>query len=739
MKKVIIALAAALSLSAAPASADTVDWNDSDIMPLLNALGIMEGDGYGDYSLDRAVSRAEMAKITVNSSSYKDQTAIGMSVSPFKDVPSSSWAAPYILNGSSNGLFKGYIDGSFRPDDTVTYEEAVTMMLRVLGYDDSNFGASYPYGQVNFAKNIDLLDNVDGEYGTAMTRSQIARMVYNALRANNSSGTQLIKIFKAQFVEDVVITDVPKSNGGKVTTSNGSYYAYSGFDNDYLGLNGDIVVNDSNKLLCFVPTDNYSEKYVIYSVLNNTVVGYQNGTMSEVDLKNDTVCYKDSTKTTYSAIKNSMEMGDVLSVKYTSGGDVDYCIYETGNLEGPIKVVSGITGITTNSSTQYMRDGNKVTSASIVANDIIYYSEDLNMVLAYSNKVSGIYQSASPSRDNPTSVTISGVTYEVEGVEAYNDLSSSGSFKYGDTITVCLGKDGSSISGVVTSTSSASTTQYGYVIDAGKKSFDNSDGTAYSSYYVTIVTASGSTYDYAVTSKADNYVGNVVKVAFSSSGSKVTSVPSSSGLSGRVNSAEMKIGSTSVADDCVILDTVSNYTSDEPVYKKVYLQRLDGMNLSSGTVKYYHKNSAGEIDELILSEATGDCYSYGMVTNANTSGDNKTYKIDINGEVKSANGSYSVSTGMPCKVRVYGNSFTPISNLKSYNSKVSELTTTTATIGSQDYKLSDEVVVYEEVSVLSYNMISLNEAIKGNYTYTAYYDKTESEGGRIRVIVAQGK
>lgn len=739
MKKFITALATVLLLMTAPASADTAERSNSDIMPLLDALGIMEGDGYGNYSLERAVSRAEMAKITVNSSSYKDQSAIGMNISPFKDVAASNWAAPYILNGSTNGLFKGYIDGTFRPDDTVTYEESVTMMLRVLGYDDSNFGASYPYGQVNFAKNINLLDNVSGEYGTTMTRSQIARMVYNALHTNKADGTQLIKIFKAQFIEDVVITSVPNGTGGKVTTSSGSYYAYDGFDSNYLGLNGDIAVNDSNKLLSFVPTDNYSEKYVIYSVLNNTVVGYQNGSMSEIDLKNDTVCYKDSLKTTYSSIKNNMEMGDVLSVKYTPGGDVDYCIYETGNLEGPIKVVSGITGINANSSTQYMRDGNKVDASSIVANDIIYYSEDLNMVLAYSNKVSGIYQSASPSRDNPTSVTISGITYDVEGVEAYNDLSSSGSFKYGDTITVCLGKDGSSIAGVVTAASSASSTQYGYVTDAGKKSFDNSDGTTYSSYYVTIVTANGSTYDYAVTSSAENYIGNVVKVSFSANGSKITGVTSAGGVSGKVDAKAMTIGSVPVADDCVILDTVNNYTSGNPIYTRIYLQRLDGMNLSSGLIKYCHKNSDGKIDELILSEATGDCYSYGMVTSANTNGDNKTYKLDINGETKSASGSYSVSVGAPCKVRVYQNSFTPISTLKSYSSKISQLTTTEATINSQQYKLSDQVVVYEEIAVRSYNMISLNEAINGNYTCTAYYDKTESEGGRIRVIIAERK
>lgn len=76
--KIISAVSAAALTSAAavcaalPASADTSSWSEDQIMPLLDALEIMQGDGNGDYGLDRYVSRAEMAKIAVNSSAYKD-------------------------------------------------------------------------------------------------------------------------------------------------------------------------------------------------------------------------------------------------------------------------------------------------------------------------------------------------------------------------------------------------------------------------------------------------------------------------------------------------------------------------------------------------------------------------------------------------------------------------------------------------------------------------------------------
>jgi len=301
------AVLAAIIAAGITAAADTSSWNDDDIMPLLDSLEIMQGDGMGDYGLDRFVSRAEMAKIAVNSSSHKDETAIGISVSPFSDVAGSSWAAPYILNGSQNGLFKGYMDGSFHPDDTVSFEEAVTMLLRCLGYDDDSFGVSYPYGQVNFAKNIDLLDNVSCSYGEMMTRRNIARMVYNALDTDMKDGSKkLISIFDATFGEDAVIIATPNED--------------------------------------------------------NTVIGYKDGSMKEINLKDSTSCYKETTSYSYSNVRNEMEMGDVLKIKYKSDGDVDYVIYESGNMEGPVQVLSSDTlnRFAADASTAVMRDGNKV-------------------------------------------------------------------------------------------------------------------------------------------------------------------------------------------------------------------------------------------------------------------------------------------------------------------------------------------------------------------------------------------
>ena len=55
----------------------------------------------------------------------------------YKDVPSSHWAYPYVSELSTNGIISGYDDGTFRPDNSVTREEFVKMIVGAAGLYDS--------------------------------------------------------------------------------------------------------------------------------------------------------------------------------------------------------------------------------------------------------------------------------------------------------------------------------------------------------------------------------------------------------------------------------------------------------------------------------------------------------------------------------------------------------------------------------------------------------------------------
>ncbi len=747
MKKILSAvLASALAIPVSfsiPVSAENGSWqSDTEMMALLSGLDIMVGDGNGNYNLDAYVSRAEMAKLAVATSEYKDTVAVQLQFSPFSDVSGSHWASPYIQAAVSAGYVKGYIDGTFDPDGTVKYEEAVTMMLRVLGYTDDDFGASYPYGQIGVANGKKMTDGMNAEIGEPLTRRQVAHLISNTLTTvSKKTNADLINVHDCTLIEDVTILSGADENDSldynEIMTSSGKYEIDDSFDAGYIGSKGDLVIKDGKYVVAFSNgSESTSDQYVIYSTLNDAILCYKMGdtsTIKQLDISSSTTCYVNSTASTYSNVRSMMSMGDVIRVRYNSNGTIDYINYSEGTVDGPTKVTSDswISQFNTDSSTKYMRDGSETTQSGIKTNDIVYYSKNLNMILAYSNKVTGVYENASPSKDNPSSVTISGVTYEVEGVEAYNDFASS--VNYGDTVTVLLGRDGTKAAGVVTSTT-GSTSVVGYVTETGRKNFNNSDGTEYTSYYVQIVTADGTVYTYPTEHDVSIQQSKVVRATIKDGKANIGVISSSSSLSGYVDYSKMTIGSKSVSSDVKILDTVSMAYSNTTAYTKTYMQRIDGIELTASNVIYYSTNSAGQIDELILHDVTGDMYSYGLVTKFDSSTLSST--IDVSGSLYTSS-LFQVMRGTGVKIIINSSTVEYANQLTSVSGTATDLTQSTVKINGNTYKLSDKVAVYKEDGSWNYSYMSLNDAINGDYKYTCYRDKSEDKGGRIRVIVVK--
>ncbi len=757
MKKVIsvlLAVTAAASAFVIPVSASDSRWqSDKEMSELLSGLDIMVGDDYGNFDFDGYVTRAQMAKIAVASSSAKNTVALGLQFSPFSDVKGSYWGAPYIRAAVSAGIVEGYIDGTFRPEGTVTYEEAITMILRVLGYTEDDFGASYPYGQIGTANGLKLTDGISRNIGEAMTRRDVAKLVCNALDTKSKSTNQdLIAVHDCAFIEDVTIvasqTDDKTLGSDEISTSSGKYRISDSFDDSYVGCRGDMVVKDGKYLVAFSSdTAMTSDKYIVYSTLNDAILCYPEGnntTIRQFKIKDSTTCYKDSVAYTYGNVRSQMEMGDIVRIRYRSDGEVDYISYSEGSLEGPIRVTgySWINNFNTNGQTKIVRDGKQVTQSSIETNDILYYSSSLNMIMAYTQKVTGVYEDAIPSKDLPQSVVISGVTYEVEGVDAFNELSSNGSVNIGDTVTVLLGRDGEKIAGVATTGDITSGVVTGYITDAGKKEFKNSDGTSYTSYYIDAVTADGTVYTYPTNYDKSGLVNHVSKITVKDGKADISGQITASTLSGSVSYRDMTMCGKSVSDSVKILDIAKDSYSDVPLYTKTYMQRLDGMTLSQGQILYYSTNTRGEIDEVILSNATGDMYSYGIVTSVS-----KTAVGEISQNlvtIESNNTSYSISgvsgmyVGLPVRFAASGKEAEFAAKLQNITGNVTELTQGYAVIGGDEYRLSDKVQVYRQ-SGTKYLSISITDAIDGNYRYTCYSDKPNSPNGRIRVIIVRDK
>lgn len=722
-----------------------------NISPLLSSLNIMVGDENGNMHYDKAVTRAEFTKIAVAASNYRNTIAKGLKTSSYKDVPATHWASPYVKVAVDNGLCKGYYDSTFKPDNTVTYEEAITILLRVLGYTDDDFGNSWPYGQIGIADSLGLSKGTDGIIGEQITRRKAALLVYNALGSKIKNSTQkLISIFDIEKKEDALIISESSKNIGQkkeVHTSEGTFKLDKQINENDIGKSGDLYIKDGDTLIAFIPyekTDSL-EKHIVYSKLDDSIITYKNNQLTSLTIPSNTTVYEDDIQATFQAKKSSIELGDILYIHKNHKGESDYVIFKEGYVDGPYMVTPAF-NLNSYTSAKIFRNGKEAQIADIQNDDIIYYISDLNMLLGYSTKVTGIYENATPNKDVPTSITVSGTNYKIESSEAFSKLSSGGEFKFGDTVTLLLGKD-NNIADVISSTSSQDAV-YGYLYNTGRKQHSKSDLSIYTDFYISVVTPDGQTNEYIADKNYEDYKNSVKRITFKNGIATAESVSSKTDYQGAFDWNNKKLGNFPLADDIKIIDVSTTDPNKNGAYCTVFPTRLDGVTLKQDNILFAEKNNKDKIAKLILKDVTGDFYSYGLVlkaeNNSNIMSVSGDYTIDINGVSTdfTTNGkTYGIEKGIPAKI-VFSKdgilqSAESISSLSKIEEKITSVTSHALIAGNRKYPISDKAIVYKKESGLNYTIIPISEIVSdNNFSLSAYYDKNPLYGGSIRVIIA---
>ena len=188
MKKKLLALllaaCIAVSMLVLPASAA----NNNTAVQFAVTLGAMDNTQTG--ALNAAVTRGAFARMLVAFSTFRESVgAQGTVGTLYTDVPGTSPCAPYIRIAVQQGWLNGYTDGSYRPDNAVTLEEACTAVLKLMGYKMTELNGSFPNAQLNKASEIGLRTNLERKPGEAMNYEDCAALLYNALTANTASGS----------------------------------------------------------------------------------------------------------------------------------------------------------------------------------------------------------------------------------------------------------------------------------------------------------------------------------------------------------------------------------------------------------------------------------------------------------------------------------------------------------------------------------------------------------------------
>ncbi len=174
----------------------------------LGALNIMIGDDEGNFRPNDSVTRAEFAKIAVCALGLEEVAASSKGVSNFPDVSVDYWANGFINVAASAGIVIGDDTGNFRPTDGIAYQEAVTILVRLLGYEPvAKSKGGYPTGYIVVGNDIGLTKKATMGAFDVTTRGITAQMTFNALTINLMEAVGYGDSITYEVVDKTVLKD----------------------------------------------------------------------------------------------------------------------------------------------------------------------------------------------------------------------------------------------------------------------------------------------------------------------------------------------------------------------------------------------------------------------------------------------------------------------------------------------------------------------------------------------------
>ncbi len=758
---VMVSIVLGLTVIGANASS-YVDVKDgmyyTDAVESLTTYGIISGYG-GNFRPDANITRAEFSKITALISGLEDEAYSYAANRKFDDVSVTHWANGYINTVANNKLIVGYPNGKFQPEKSITFAEAVTVVLRTLGYSTTELGDNWPYAYMIKADGLDLTDGLSLSDNTPITRADLCVIINRALETQmNNSTSKLISKMKITITDEVLVIATRKEDSSlasdEIKTDAGTYT----LANPTLKIEPmskvKLVLNEDRKVINF--TDFSTTERTITTV-DSVVDGetyFANGASTlSLGVSNNTSVYNDGMVTTYGNFKNSIKEGAAVSIVYDNDKKVRYLVFGNTDYTEAIAIRSDIytalssVGVSKEQvdSAKVIKDGYAASIADAKLYDVVYYLEDSNTIYLYSDKVSGIYNEAYPNKANVTRVEISGTTVDLETqTAAYKLGEKSGSYKLGSRITALLGMDGKVVDVVDLNSSDAA--NYGILLSYSTEMSANADESGKQYNYITVINGEGNTMKYKTKADLSQRIGDVGRILFDKDGyASFGTLAAGSSISGVIDKNNRKIGNRWLTSDCVIIERT--YAPDTrtgtATAKVIDLDDIPASELTAKQVVYgVTSGDFGDISLLIVENVTNDQYAYGVLISAggrvSSTSSNGTYEVFSNGSKKtySANFYNNISAGTAVALELDGGRLVGIKKLVATEMgvNVSAIDFSRIKIGDAVYRISDDVQIIRKSSS-GYMGMSRNEIpeLVGK-TVNLYADTSTALGGVIRVI-----
>lgn len=622
----LLALMTAVSLLALPARAAApanrfYDLGGDAFMSVepLRLMGIMDGFSDGNFRPNGQLTRAQFCKMVVCALNAEDELGLYRTVTIYPDVKPSHWAAAYInMAAKGKKAISGFSDGKFYPDRTVTLGQAATILLRALGYKDENIGGVWPDSYLSFAASIGLTDGVDTSKGNApLSRADAAILFTNLLRADvqGEGGGNFLTAAGLTVKEDMVlVSSNVKGPDGKETAmlfSNGEIYQMAGDKASNGSLNGykGTLVLDGKRVRTFLPDARGESRVIHVSKIEGYQITDRSGTKYTVT--SATPVYYRGAETSWSAAKSWVNPGTALTLYLGTAGNVEYVfvgggdssteaviVYEKGSTKGFDSLAGGVSGYTV------YKNGCRANAGDMRPYDVATYASSTNTIRVSDTRLTGYYESCTPSPTEPTSIRVFGHDFDVL-TTAQASLSK---FRPGSQITLLLTEDNKVAGAVKPGTAGANANAIGIATSIS--------GTSATVKLLCGIEISG-TVDLGITSETGGYISQWRQEELSRMQNRLVRVTSTGknalglvrlggGASGSLDLEKRRLGSSYLAE------TVSIFRYTASGIETLNLEDLGIEPIPNSEISYAHTNWNGQVD--IIALGAGGVTLYGRTS-----------------------------------------------------------------------------------------------------------------------------
>ena len=602
----LLAVCMTVSLLAVPAGAasgatvtfsDIGDRSTAMAVESLRLLGVLDGYGDGTFRPGTVLNRAQFCKMAVYAMNGSSELSRYRTVTIFPDVKPSHWAAAYInMAAKGKDIISGYADGRFHPDRTVTVGQAVTILMRMLGYKDEDIGGIWPDSYMAEAATVGLTEGVSTNGSAGLTRAQAARLFLNLLRTQTKEGGTTFASTLGQTVQGVLLSADTEGGEGRLRLSTGTYTLTEGKASNGMlnGMKGTLIVDSkSGRALTFVPEDLGSSKTVVLASAKATEMTDTSGNTYTV--KSDTQVFQNGEAGSWGEAYTWLNAGTSVTLYLDAAGNVDYVfvgggnatsaviVYEKGSTAGFASLAGGATGYT------IYKNGVRASSGDMRKYDVATYSAVTNSIRVSDTRITGYYEDCSPNPSEPSKITVLGHEFNV----LPSAMQTVSKFRPGDQITLLLTED-NQVAGAVEATG---TTASGNAIGIAEVSSGSATVNLLCGIQV-----KGSVKLSA--SDVERLNGQLVRVSSSKKdGLSLTRL--TGGVSGDLDVENGKLGSRELAENVII------FQNDGSGLTAISLSQITEAKVPSSQITYAGTDWADRVKVIVLNSVTGSGYIFG--------------------------------------------------------------------------------------------------------------------------------